>query len=44
MTSDGSRLLRGIGSLLLLLGVIIGVPIALIILGGNPLPIEHRLG
>ena len=38
VTSEGSRLLRGIGSLLLLLGVIIGAPIALIILGGNPLP------
>ena len=37
--SNGSRLLRGIGALLLLLGVIIGVPVALIILGGNPLPI-----
>ena len=37
-TSNGSRLLRGIGALLLLLGVIIGVPVALVILGGNPLP------
>ena len=34
----GARLLRGIGALLLLVGVIIGVPAALVILGGNPLP------
>ncbi len=36
--SNRSRLQHGIGALLLLLGVIIGVPVALIILGGNPLP------
>ena len=41
MPDDGrqpSPSLRGIGALLLLLGVMIGVPAALIILGGSPLP------
>jgi len=34
----GSRVLRGLASLLLLLVTLLGVPVALAVLGGNPLP------
>src|SRR5688572_16098914 len=35
---SGSRVLRGLVSLVLLLVTVLGVPLALVVLGGNPLP------
>ena len=32
------RTLRGLGALALLLAMLIGIPVALIALGGNPIP------
>ena len=40
----GSRVLRGLASLLLLLVTVLGVPVALVALGGNPLPADDLLG
>ena len=38
MTGQGTRVLRGLGALALLLAGLVGVPVALAALGGNPLP------